>query len=105
MPDMKPKDEIKLDIVELDKSETYAEEEVLPEGDLCRYLIQPCEQDRYQEIQATYFIWNKVCSCKDLSEKRTLSQVIEESISCDLYYSQDVILGWVNESKGQCFEM
>lgn len=56
MSDMKPKDAIKLDIVELDKSETYAEEEVLPEGDLCRYLIQPCEQGRYQEIQATYFI-------------------------------------------------
>lgn len=56
MPDMKPKDEIKLDIVELDKSETYAEEEVLPEDGLCRYLIQSCEQHRNQEIQATYFI-------------------------------------------------
>ena len=30
---MKPKDAIKLDIVELDKSKTYPEEAVLPEDD------------------------------------------------------------------------
>ena len=37
--------------------------------------------------------------------KRTLNQVIEESINRYLYYSQDVIFEWVNGNKGQCFEM
>ena len=36
--DMKPKDAIKLDIAELDKSQTYLEEEVLPEDGLSCYV-------------------------------------------------------------------
>ena len=38
MDDQKPKDAIKLDVVELDKSETYSEENELPEDGLYRYL-------------------------------------------------------------------
>ena len=38
MIDVKPKDTIKLDIVEPDKSETYPEEEELPEVGAYRYL-------------------------------------------------------------------
>ena len=42
--DMHPKDTIKLDIAELGKSETYPEENVLPEDGLYRYLYQPRKQ-------------------------------------------------------------
>ena len=59
MTDMKPKDSVKLDIVKLDKSETYPEEKVLPEGVLYRYLYQPDEQHRDQKRRATDVIWNK----------------------------------------------
>ena len=38
MYDQKPKDAIKLDVVELNKSETYSEENELPEDGLYRYL-------------------------------------------------------------------
>ena len=38
MIDMKPKDEMNLDYVELDKSETYPEENVLPEDGLHRHM-------------------------------------------------------------------
>lgn len=38
MIDVKPKDTIKLDIAEPDKSETYPEEEELPEVGIYRYL-------------------------------------------------------------------
>ena len=34
---MKPKDAIKLDIVKLDKSETYSKENELAEDGLCQY--------------------------------------------------------------------
>ena len=51
MTDMKLKDAIKLDIVKLDKSETYPEEEVLPEDGLYRYLYQPSEQ--YKDLSKT----------------------------------------------------
>ena len=44
MISVKPKDAIKLDITELDKSETFPEEEVLPEDGLYRYLYPPGEQ-------------------------------------------------------------
>ena len=43
---MKPRDAIKLNFVELDKSKTYLEEEALPEDGLNRYLYQPGEQHR-----------------------------------------------------------
>ena len=39
---MKPKDEIKLDTVPLNKN--YPEESVIPEDGLHRHLYQPCEQ-------------------------------------------------------------
>ena len=38
MDHQKPKDAIKLDVVQLDKSETYSEENELPEDGLYRYL-------------------------------------------------------------------
>lgn len=47
MTGMKPKYAIKRDIAKLDKSETYPEEDVLPEDGLYRYLYeQPGEQQR-----------------------------------------------------------
>ena len=56
---MKPKDTIKLDIVDLDKSETYLEQNVLPEDGLYRYLYQPGEQHGDQKRGASVFIWSK----------------------------------------------
>lgn len=41
---MKPNDSIKLDFVELDKSESYSKEEALPEDGFYRYLHNPGEQ-------------------------------------------------------------
>ena len=52
--DMKPKDAIKLGIVELDKFQTYSEEEVLPEDGLSWYLYQPVEQHEDQIRQANH---------------------------------------------------
>ena len=46
---MKPKNPIKMDIVELNKSETYPKEEVLPENSLCRYQYQPGKQHADQK--------------------------------------------------------
>ena len=54
---MKPKDEIKLDTVPLNKK--YPEETVLPKDGLCRYLYQPGEQHGDQKRRATDFIWSK----------------------------------------------
>ena len=39
MIDMKPKDAMKVDIVELDQSQIYPEEDALPEVGLYRYII------------------------------------------------------------------
>ena len=47
---MRPNNAIKLNIVELDKCETYPVEEVLPEDDFYRYLYQPGEQKRNKKI-------------------------------------------------------
>ena len=44
MNNIKRKDAIKLDIVELDISETYPEVNVLPEDSLYKYLYHPGEQ-------------------------------------------------------------
>ena len=41
---MRPKDAIKMDIVELDKSEIYPKEKVNLKDGLYRYLHQPGEQ-------------------------------------------------------------
>ena len=57
MIDMNPKDAIKLDTVQLDK--TYPEESVLPEDGLYRYLYQPGEQHGDQKRRATDFVWSK----------------------------------------------
>ena len=57
MNDMKPKDAIKLDTVPLGKK--YAEETVLPEDGLYRYLYQPDQQHGDQKKRATDFIWSK----------------------------------------------
>ena len=50
MIDMKPKDAIKLVIVELNKSETYSKENILPEDGLHRYLYQPGHQHKDKKI-------------------------------------------------------
>ena len=44
MIDKNPKDAIKLDLVVLDKSQTYSEEKMLTEDGLYRYLYQSAEQ-------------------------------------------------------------
>ena len=54
---MKPKDEIKLDNVPLDKK--YPKETVLPENGLYSYLYQPGEQHGDQKRWATDLIWSK----------------------------------------------
>ena len=78
MIDMKPKDAIKLDTVQLDK--TCLEENVLPGDGLYRYLYQPGEQHGDQRRQSTDFIWSKITY--------RLGRVIEEPISHVLYYLQ-----------------
>ena len=79
MIDMKTKDAIKLDTVPLDK--TYAEETVLPEDGLYRYLYQPGEQHGDQKRQATDFIWSK--------NTYRLDQLVQEPGNRVLYYLQD----------------
>ena len=54
---MKPNNAIKLDIVPLDK--TYAEETVLLENGLYRYLYQPNEQHGNEKRRVTDLIWSK----------------------------------------------
>ena len=57
MTDMKPRDAIKLNTIQLDK--TYPEETVLPEDGLSRYLCQPREQHGDQKRRAKDFFWSK----------------------------------------------
>ena len=57
MIDMKPRDAIKLNTIQLDK--TYPKETVLPEDGLSRYLYQPGKQHGDQKRRATDFIWSK----------------------------------------------
>ena len=56
---MKPKDAIKLKKVPLVAQESYPPEEVLPEDGLCRYLLQPSEEQDDQRHRATDRIWSK----------------------------------------------
>ena len=49
MIDMKPQDAIKIDIADLDKFETYPEENVLPEDSLYRYPYRPEKQREDQK--------------------------------------------------------
>ena len=79
MTDMKPKDPIKLDTIELDK--TYPEKNVLSKDGLYRYLCPPGEQHRDPKRQATDFIWSK--------NMYQLDQIVEKPSNCVLYYLQD----------------
>ena len=56
---MKPNDAIKLDEVLLVARESYPPEEVLPEDQLYRYLLQPGEEHDDQRRRATDRIWSK----------------------------------------------
>ena len=56
---MKPKDAIKLDIIKLDQSEKYLQDNLPPEDGLYKYLYQPGEQHRHQKRRANEFIWSK----------------------------------------------
>ena len=49
---MKPKEALKLNMVELDKFETYHGEEGLPEDGSCKYLNQLDEQHGNQKRRA-----------------------------------------------------
>ena len=55
MNNIKLKDAIKRDIVELDDSETCPEENVLPEDSLYKYLYQPGEQHGDKKRWATLY--------------------------------------------------
>ena len=55
---MKPKDAIKLKKVPLVARESYPREEVLPEDELYRYLLQPGEEHDGQRCRATDRIWS-----------------------------------------------
>ena len=54
---MKPRDAVKLDIAESDKSKTYPAEEALPEDSLCRYLHQPDEKYEYQKHESRFVLF------------------------------------------------
>ena len=75
---IKPKDEIKLDTVPLDK--THPEETVLPEDDLHRYLYQPGKQQGDQTRQATDLIWSK--------NTYRIDRIVQKPGNCVLYYLQ-----------------
>ena len=81
MIDMKPKNPIKLDTIELDKTYPDPEENVLSKDDLYRYLCQPREQHRNQKRRATDFIWSK--------NMYWLDQIVEKLNNRVLYYLQD----------------
>ena len=76
---MKPQDEIKLDIIPLDK--TYPKETILPENGLYRYLYQPDEQHGDQKRRATDLIWSK--------NTYQLDQIVQEPGNRVLYYLQN----------------
>ena len=79
MVDMKPKDAIKLDAAQIDK--TYPVKSLLPEDGLYRYLYQPGEQHGDQKRRATYFIWSK--------NTYSLDRFVQEPGNCVLYCLQD----------------
>ena len=56
---IKPRDEIKLDHVELARSEAYPKENLLPEDGLYIYLYQSGEQHVDKKRQDTDVIWSK----------------------------------------------
>ena len=79
MVDMKPKNAIKLDIVELDKFETYPEENILPKDGLCRYLYWSGEQHTYERCSID-FMWSE--------NIYRLYRIVEDLGNCFLYYLQ-----------------
>ena len=60
MIDKNPKDAIKLDLVVLDKSQTYSEEKMLTEDGLYRYLYQSAEQLEGQKNKLQTFSGIKI---------------------------------------------
>ena len=76
MVDMKPKDAIKLDAAQIDK--TYPVKSLLPEDGLYRCLYQPGEQNGDQKRRATDFIWSKYTY--------SLDRFVQEPGKCVLYY-------------------
>ena len=78
---MKAKHTIKLDIIELDKSEKYPEEKVLPDVVLYRYLYQPAEQHGDQKREANNFIWKE--------NTFTLDQLVKQLGNHGSYYLQN----------------
>ena len=79
MIDMKPKDAVKLDTVQLDKP--YLEETVLPEDGLHRYLYQPGKQHGDLKRQATDLIWSK--------NTYRLNRIVQDPGNRVMYYLQD----------------
>ena len=75
---MKPKDAIKLDEVPLETQESYPPEEVLPEDELYRYLLQPGKEHDDQRRRATDRIW--------LKETYRLIEITENPGNRVMYY-------------------
>ena len=80
MIDMKPQNTTKVDIVDLDQSETYPEEKVLHKDGLCGYLYHPGELHGDQKRWNTDFIWSK--------NTYKLDRIVEEPDNCVLHYLQ-----------------
>ena len=59
MIEMKPKDVIKVDFVELYNYEIYQQKNILLKDGLYRYLYQPVIQHGNQKRRAIEFIWRK----------------------------------------------
>lgn len=57
MTDFRLKDAIKLDIVMLDKSEKYPEENLYSKDGLYRYLHQPGEQHEHQNRRTVEYLY------------------------------------------------
>ena len=73
---MKPKDEIKLDTVPLNK--TYPKEIVLLKDGLYRYFCQLGKQQRDQKRRATDLIWSK--------NMYRLDRIVQDPGNCVLHY-------------------
>ena len=78
---MKPKDAIKLKEVPLVAQESYPPEEVLPEDELYRYLLQPGEEHDDQRRRATDRIWSKA--------SYRLREIVENPGNRVMYYLAD----------------
>ena len=81
MTGLKPKNAIKLGIVNLDKSEKDPDENILPKDGLYRYWYQVGEQHGDQKRRATDFNWSK--------NAYRLDQALEQPGNHILCYLQD----------------